>query len=29
MSYFDKTLANQNLPYFIQEKEEDENDTEE
>lgn len=29
MSYFDKTLANQNLPYFIQEKEEDENDIEE
>lgn len=29
MSYFDKTLANQNLPYFIQEKEEDENDSEE
>lgn len=22
MSYFDKILANQNLPYFIQEKEE-------
>lgn len=26
MSYFDKTLANQNLPYFVQEKEESEED---
>lgn len=24
MSYFDKILANQNLPYFIQEREETE-----
>ena len=24
MSYFDETLANQNMPYFIQEKESEE-----
>ena len=29
MSYFDKTLANQNLPYFIQEREENEDVVEE
>lgn len=29
MSYFDEILTNQNMPYFVQEKEEGENDTEE
>ena len=26
MSYFDETLANQNMPYFVQEKESEEED---
>jgi len=29
MSYFDETLANQNMPYFVQEKEENEDVIEE
>ena len=27
MSYFDETLANQNMPYFVQEKESEEDNS--